>query len=289
MSIETTKYIRKPLYVEAVQVTQANFEEIAGWCQGEILAGEDKGREYRFIQVRVTNPMNPRQAQARIGDWILTSERGYKVYTPKAFAKAFDEAAPELQRGVSASQLPLEERVDAAKVDLTQDTTLEEVEPGVMARAQNPIAGLTPQEIHAYYAVLAKDGRMTAEEAEAAAIAAIEDGTYVKQPQAPIGTEPMPKQPLPSDVETPSITPALPPNVDATDENVVYPTTPETTASPKVPVEERVIQGGVIDHVAFVPATPENIAAGTQPLPQQDAEQWAALRASVSAPVGDEG
>ena len=32
----TTKYVRKPLYVDAVQVTEQNFADIARWCFGEI-------------------------------------------------------------------------------------------------------------------------------------------------------------------------------------------------------------------------------------------------------------
>lgn len=91
MSIKTTTYIRNPLYVEAVRVTKENFSELALWCQGEIINTlAPDGHQYeRYIQVRVTNPMNPRQAQARVGDWILTSDRGYKIYTPKAFANSF--------------------------------------------------------------------------------------------------------------------------------------------------------------------------------------------------------
>ena len=35
--------------------------------------------------------MNPRQAQAHVNDWVLYTERGYKVYTPRAFENSFDE------------------------------------------------------------------------------------------------------------------------------------------------------------------------------------------------------
>jgi len=43
MSIETTTYIRKPLYVEAVQVSKENFVELSLWCQGEIIEPDAPG------------------------------------------------------------------------------------------------------------------------------------------------------------------------------------------------------------------------------------------------------
>lgn len=93
MAIETQKYIRKPLYVDAVRITAANFEEIANWCQGEIQKEETLGEPIKtFVKVRVHNPKHPRQTQAFVGDWILYTERGYKVYTNKAFHASFDLA-----------------------------------------------------------------------------------------------------------------------------------------------------------------------------------------------------
>lgn len=95
MSITTAQYIRKPLHVAAVRITGSNFEEIAAWCQGEIQTeGADytpgKGVGTQFIRVRVHHPKNPRQTKAFVGDWLLYTERGYKVYTNRAFHEAFD-------------------------------------------------------------------------------------------------------------------------------------------------------------------------------------------------------
>jgi hypothetical protein len=36
MTLATTKYVRKPFEVEAVQVTEENLEEVAQWCHGEL-------------------------------------------------------------------------------------------------------------------------------------------------------------------------------------------------------------------------------------------------------------
>ena len=105
MSVVTTKYVRKPLFVDAVQITLANFNEVAEWCQGEVrdyhdkpLAPEQATNEAleRYIHVRVHNPKNVRQTKAFVGDWLLYTERGYKVYTQKAFRASFD-AVPQDQ------------------------------------------------------------------------------------------------------------------------------------------------------------------------------------------------
>lgn len=95
----TTRYVRNPLFVDAVQVTEENFSEVARWCFGDICnsdesqvdrsAGVDPNKQY--IHVRVHNPKNPRQTKAYVGDWILYTERGYKVYTTKAFTANFSK------------------------------------------------------------------------------------------------------------------------------------------------------------------------------------------------------
>src|SRR3954464_2573088 len=98
MAIETQRYLRKPLYVDAVRITSANFNEVASWCQGEILRDEVINEGFtgkKHIKVRVHNPKNPRQTKAFVGDWLLYTERGYKVYTNKAFHASFDEALSE--------------------------------------------------------------------------------------------------------------------------------------------------------------------------------------------------
>jgi hypothetical protein len=46
--IKTQKYVRKPLYVDVVRVTEENFEEVAQWCQGNIeTETEPKGPDER--------------------------------------------------------------------------------------------------------------------------------------------------------------------------------------------------------------------------------------------------
>lgn len=100
--IQTVRYLRKPLYVDAVKITPDNFVEVAAWCQGEIRRLENDAvvTEVKiiptecYVRVRVHNPKSPRQTQLRVGDWLLYTDRGYKVYTEKAFFNSFEVAEP---------------------------------------------------------------------------------------------------------------------------------------------------------------------------------------------------
>jgi len=85
--VRTTKYARKPLYVDAVCVTEANADEVAKWCSGEKLI-DSAGDLY--IKTDTNTPMTPRQTRAYVGDWMLKSPRGFKIYTQRAFEKSFD-------------------------------------------------------------------------------------------------------------------------------------------------------------------------------------------------------
>lgn len=86
--MKTHKFARKPFYVDAVRVSEANLEEVAEWCDGKIESALD---ETKFISVKVHRPINDRQTQAFVGDWVLFAGTGYKVYTPKAFDKSFEK------------------------------------------------------------------------------------------------------------------------------------------------------------------------------------------------------
>lgn len=94
MSITTKQYTKKPLYVEAVRITRRNFAEVARWCEGHIQtergdAPQNAGKKY--IKIDAHNPINARQTKAFIGDWVLQTERGFKIYTHTSFTSSFDE------------------------------------------------------------------------------------------------------------------------------------------------------------------------------------------------------
>lgn len=126
--IETTRYIKKALYVEAVRITKDNLEDIADWCQGEIQQDEVPGKgTKKFIRVRVHNPKNSRQTKAHIGDWLLYTDRGYKIYTNRAFCQSFDQAPEETLEFVQATseniaQAVIENEVAMAKEDGKQSS-----------------------------------------------------------------------------------------------------------------------------------------------------------------------
>ncbi len=101
MTLKIEHYTRKPFPVEAVQVTEENLNEVAEWCGGDIHAStktlrNDAGEETSkiklpFIKVDVHRPLNDRQTKAFVGDWVLKSESGFKVYTLKAFDNSFQK------------------------------------------------------------------------------------------------------------------------------------------------------------------------------------------------------
>lgn len=102
MKIDTQTYTRKPFSVEAIQITKANMVHVAAWCKGTLI--EDRGKP--FIEVEVHNPLNERQKKGYIGDWVLQSTSGFKVYTQKSFDKTFDVNEPEKPTEVKMSVNP---------------------------------------------------------------------------------------------------------------------------------------------------------------------------------------
>jgi hypothetical protein len=86
--METQRYVRKPMFVEAIQVTKDNFREIAKWCNGTAYESSDGHITIRVLRTRSTTI--PR-TKAFLGDWVLSSENGFRVYTNNAFLKAFDQ------------------------------------------------------------------------------------------------------------------------------------------------------------------------------------------------------
>lgn len=89
--IKTTRFIRKPFVVNAIQVTVENMKKVADRCGGEILSHFQKGRtsSVDYIKVPVPTPKNERQTRAYVGDWVLALGKGYRVYTDQAFKRDF--------------------------------------------------------------------------------------------------------------------------------------------------------------------------------------------------------
>lgn len=146
MGINTEKYIRKPLYVDGVRVTEQNFDEMADWCNGEVQVEGPK----RFIRVRVQNPKNPRQTKAFVGDWLLWTERsGYKVYTNAAFRRSFDL----VEDGVVTPPTAIEEVADGSTPQGEPHEVVEATPQAIadVVNEQQPIEETGLDEGEAYY------------------------------------------------------------------------------------------------------------------------------------------
>jgi len=125
-TVETVRYVRKPLYVEAIQVTPENFADVARYCEGTIgdkrndpnakqtksideVSEIDPSKHYIYVQVN--NPQNHRQTKAMLGDWVLKAEQGYKIYTDRAFKDNFDLAKPgtieNIEEPAESQELPV--------------------------------------------------------------------------------------------------------------------------------------------------------------------------------------
>lgn len=90
--MQTKKYARKAFFVEAIQVTAENMEEVAQWAEGEIQQDPEQSGTgpVNYIFINVERPLNDRQTKAYMGDWVLSAGRGFKVYTNKAFLSSFE-------------------------------------------------------------------------------------------------------------------------------------------------------------------------------------------------------
>lgn len=139
MTITPEKYLRKPVTVEAVQVTDKNIFEVAMWCQGEIQwkthpDGQGDPGTVDHIRVRVHSPVNDRQKKAYVGDWVLYSNRGYKIYTDRAFKNSFDlEPTQELKKAwvefkdaIGVVNIREDPNVPEGKFRLVGDTNINE-------------------------------------------------------------------------------------------------------------------------------------------------------------------
>jgi hypothetical protein len=85
--IKTSSFVRKPLVVEGLQVNTHNMDEVAAWCGGSI---EETPSERKFIKLHIKPSPMTRQNMAFVGDWVLKSDVGFKIYSKKAFERTFD-------------------------------------------------------------------------------------------------------------------------------------------------------------------------------------------------------
>lgn len=89
--MELKQYGRKDFTVDGVQVTADNMQDVADWCGGSVEEQASKGSTEKFVKVPVHRPLNEKQTKGFIGDWVLQSPTGFKVYTDRAFENSFEE------------------------------------------------------------------------------------------------------------------------------------------------------------------------------------------------------
>lgn len=93
------RYTRKPLHVQAIQVTSENMGDVAKWCNGQLtkqvlptFSKEAEGREAQpqeCIKVPVVRPLNHRLGYAFVGDYVVKSSSNFRVYLEKIFNNTF--------------------------------------------------------------------------------------------------------------------------------------------------------------------------------------------------------
>lgn len=91
MALKIHKFVRKPLFVDAVRINKENMGEVAQWCGGTLSEITVDEETVQIIKVRVPRPLSARQTQGYVGDWVLKSKNSFKIYTPKAFDKQFEK------------------------------------------------------------------------------------------------------------------------------------------------------------------------------------------------------
>lgn len=109
--MEIKLYNRKVFTVEAVRVTDENMAEVAKWAKGVIEVERTDNGSKKFIRINVHRPINDKQSKAFIGDWVLRTKNGFKVYINKAFVNSFSE---QLVYTEADAKSQLEDPVDLA-------------------------------------------------------------------------------------------------------------------------------------------------------------------------------
>lgn len=99
-AVETLRYMRNPFYVQAIQVTSENMSSLGRWCDGEIQVTKDEEnpkfpRKAPYIKVKATRTFSVRQSMAFVGDWILATDSGFKVYTEENFQRSFTQTVED--------------------------------------------------------------------------------------------------------------------------------------------------------------------------------------------------
>lgn len=101
--METQKFTRKPVAIEAVQVSPTNYEEVAAWCKGTAtlanyrLMGET--HEMGAVLLGKQGPKNDQVYTVLIGQWITKHHKTFRTWSKKQFEATFDAYSEPFIKG----------------------------------------------------------------------------------------------------------------------------------------------------------------------------------------------
>lgn len=130
--MQISPLIRKSFPAEGVQVTKENFLDVAEWCGGVVKSREGTA----FIKVDVIRPINERQTEAVIGDWVIKVGHGFKVFTPESFERSF-EVMPVNEPDAIIDGLVIDHKF-SQEVWIDSDTTVAEAVDAIRKGTANP-------------------------------------------------------------------------------------------------------------------------------------------------------
>lgn len=91
--MEFTTFVRKPFSVEAVEITEANIEEVAELIG--VLSHKDNGVPYIEADRR-----SVQQEKVYLGFWMTRKGSDIRCYSPRVFREQFTESTPDIQTWV---------------------------------------------------------------------------------------------------------------------------------------------------------------------------------------------
>lgn len=97
--LQIDDYTTKPRDVKAVRITAENMAEAAEWCNGTVVGEGDSA----YISLKVHRPLNKRQSEGHIGDWLVLQGKNFKVFLPDPFLFGFDK-----KKNVTIQNTPLD-------------------------------------------------------------------------------------------------------------------------------------------------------------------------------------
>lgn len=91
MSDLVKTYIRKPMPIEAVELTRKNYKEVAIWCGGRVVEIA-KSSDPTDVYIGVDIPTLEKAQRANIGDYIFKNAVGaFHIFEGHYFLNHYDE------------------------------------------------------------------------------------------------------------------------------------------------------------------------------------------------------